>query len=96
MPHVMRPDLHRLAKALRLVGAVLGQREATYLFDGRFAFALQAGWSLVISPDDAQRWRVDACLNGTSRATMWSLVDDRERLVALVASMRDEAAALVA
>lgn len=92
----MKPTLRELAGVLKLVGAVLDRPSVNYRFDGRFAFRLDAGWSLVISADDAGRWRVEVCRGGRVRATMWCLADDRERLAELAAAARDEAVALAA
>jgi hypothetical protein len=92
----MRPSLRQLANALGRVVTRLETPTADYCFEGRFRFALDNGWSLVLSPDDAGRFRLDACLRSRVRATMWCAADDHERLDALVLAARDEAAALVA
>lgn len=92
----MRPTLQQLAAALRTIGATLGARQATYCFDGRFGFTLEAGWTLVISPDDAERFRVEAVFGDRARATMWCVAHDHKRLAELAWAMKCEAAALVA
>lgn len=92
----MKPTLTQLAYAVKVIGFVTGATEATYLFEGRIAVALPAGWSLVISPDDAGRFRLDACRSGRVRATMWCRADDLARLAELAGSAQAEAAALVA
>jgi hypothetical protein len=92
----MRPTLQQLAVALRIVGAAVSARRATYCFDGRFGFTLEAGWTLVISPDDAERFRVEAVLGDRVRATMWCLAHDDERLAELARAMKSEATRLVA
>lgn len=92
----MRPSLHRLASALVLIGQLLDAERAEYCFEGRFRFRLSEDWSLVISADDAGRFRLDACLRSRVRCTLWCLADDRPRLAGLVLSARQEAAALAA
>lgn len=84
----------QLIEGVRTVADMAGAREATYCFEGRFAVQLDAGWSLVVSADDADRFRLDACLSGRRRATMWCLASDRARLADLAVAARDEAAAL--
>lgn len=83
--------MQQLAVALRLLGDVLGASRATYCFDGRFAFSLQGGWKLVISPDDAGRFRLEAVLSDRVRATMWCLAHDHKRLAELVWAAKCEA-----
>ncbi len=92
----MRPTLRELASALVLVADLLGADRADYCFDGRFRFELDGGWSLVISADDAGRFRVEACLRSRVRATLWCPAGDRRRLEALILSAAREAAALAA
>lgn len=91
----MKPNMQVLGRALQLVGFVL-DRPMTYRFDGRFAFELDAGWELSISPDDAGRFRVDARYGQKVRATMWCLAHDTERLAELARAAMYEAAAIAA
>lgn len=91
-----RPTVDQFASALRIVGANLGAGHADYCFEGRFQFPLGNGWSLVISPEDAGRIRLDACLRGRPRATMLCAVSNETRLAELAVAARDEALALVA
>jgi hypothetical protein len=90
------PTIRELADALRLTGDLLGVERADYCFDGRFRFELDGDWSLVISPDSAGRFRLDACCRSRVRATLWCLAGDRARLEILVLSARQEVAALAA
>jgi hypothetical protein len=90
------PTIMQLVAAVRLVGASVGASEAIYCFEGRFAFQLDAGWWLVISPDSAQRFKIEACRGGRVLATMWCLAGDDARLAELASSAAKEAAALVA
>lgn len=92
----MRPSLRTFARTLRLVSGLLDVTEADYCFEGRFRFRLDGGWSLVVSADDAGRFKFEACYRSRVRARMWCLAEDRARLEALVLSARDEAAALAA
>lgn len=92
----MKPAIRQLVAALVLIGSLLDEPTADYCFEGRFRFQLGGDWSLVISADDAGRFKLDACNRSRVRATMWTLADDLERLEALVLSARDEAIALSA
>lgn len=88
--------MRQLASALHCAGALLEVERADYCFEGRFRFDLGDGWSLVISADDAGRFRLDACHLSRVRATLWTLAEDRARLRALVLSARHEVAAIAA
>ncbi len=92
----MRPSTIELAHALRQIGTLLGADRADYRFEGRFSFGLADGWSLVISADDAGRFRLEACRASRVRATLWCRVGDWARLESLVLSAQQEAAALAA
>lgn len=92
----MKPPIRQLARALVLVGRLLDEPKADYCFEGRFRFQLDGEWSLVISADDAGRFKLAACHRSRVRATMWSRADDLERLEALVLGARAEAMALSA
>lgn len=91
-----RATTRQLAHAAKVVGALVGARRATYQCGGRVAVPLESGWSLVLSADDAERVRVDACRSGRVRATMWVLAGDDARLAELASAARSEAAALAA
>lgn len=93
---MQRPSVRELVHGVKLVAGVVGATKATYCFDGRVRVDLAAGWSLVISPDDAGRLRIEAWRSGRARATMWCLAGDDDRLAELAAAARQEAAALVA
>jgi hypothetical protein len=92
----MKPNVRQFAQALLLLGGVLHQSSAIYCAGGRVAFELEAGWVLVLAPDDAARWRLDACHGGVVRATMWCFADDHQRLMRLASSMREQVAARIA
>lgn len=92
----MSPKTGALVRVLSLTARLLDAREADYCFEGRFRFDLGGDWSLVLSADDAGRFRLDACLRSRVRATMWCRWDDEDRLTALVLSASREAAALAA
>jgi hypothetical protein len=90
----MKPTLRELASALRFTAQLLDADYADYCFEGRFRFDLDGDWSLVISPDDAGRFRIEACLRSRVRCTLWCASQDRARLERLVLSAKREAAAL--
>lgn len=83
------------------VDALVTVREALdtghcYLLDRRFWFGLDGAWALVVSPDDAGRFRVSVAHFGRIRASMWSRAGDRDRLADLARAARAEAQALSA
>lgn len=90
------PTTAQTVAALRFASDLIGAREAAHCFGNRFAFALGGGWSLAISADDADRFRLEACYRSRIRATMWCRAADRRRFEALVLGARDEALALTA
>lgn len=90
----MRPTTRQLLLAVQRAGRLLGVDQATYCFEGRFKLDLLGDWSLVISPDDAGRLRLEACACERVRATMWCLATDRERFAELVVGAAAEAALL--
>lgn len=84
----------QLARALKLIGSLLDVEQADYCWEGRFRFPLPGEFSLVISPDDAGRFRLEVSLLSRVVATLWCFADDRRRLEELVLSARHESAAL--
>lgn len=88
-----RPTDRQTIEVLRLVARTMGA-PVTYVYGGRFYFPLDERWALAISPDDAGRFRVEACFGGRPVSTMWSLGIDRERLADLVAAFLAEVDAL--
>lgn len=96
MVRQMKPTTRELGSALALASELLGATRADYCFEGRFRFRLGGGWSLVISADDAGRFRLQACYRSRVRRTLWCLADDRVRLAGLVVAAQQEAAALAA
>jgi hypothetical protein len=91
----MRPTDRDTIEVLRLVARLMGAT-CTYTFAGAFYFPVDDRWSLRVSPDDAGRFRLQACHGGRPVATMWSLGVDRDRLADLVAGFRAEVQALTA
>lgn len=91
-----RATIEQLVHAVKVVAAEVGAEEGIYCFGGRIAVPLGGGWSLAISPDDAERLRIEACFGGCVMASMWSFVGDGVRLAELASSARSEAAALAA
>lgn len=89
-----RPSVKSLVGAARALGAEVGVREATYCFGGRIALELAPDWRLLISPDDAGRFRLEVARSDRVIATMWCLERDRARLAELGRSAKIEAAAL--
>lgn len=77
------PSPCRLARALLLAGALLGDYECFYL-RRRFHFVLSAGWSIAISTESAGRFRVEACQLSRPRNTLWSLDGEDEHLAGAI------------
>lgn len=75
-----------LVDALMVVAETL-DADRCWFYEGRFHFPLADGWSFAISPDDAGRFRCEACRNGRPRDTLWAQVGAHERLAALAAEL---------
>lgn len=95
MRTALRPPDSETIAALRFLSRVLGT-DSAFALDGRFHFPLDGPWSLALSPDDADRFRLGAFYGQTEVATLWCLTGDRRRLADLALGLRDEVAALVA
>lgn len=69
-----------------------------WFYEGVFHLPLdEAGdATLAVSPDSAGRIRIDTCVGGVRRATKWARTGDRARLASIIATARDETAALAA
>lgn len=90
-----RPADRETVAVLQIVALCMGAT-CSYALGGRFHFAVDDRWSLAVSPDDAGRFRLQACYGGRSVATMWCLGVDRDRLADLVAGFLAEVQALTA
>lgn len=71
-----------LAAALQAVAATLSQ-DTCWLYEGRFHFPV-GGLTLAISAESAGRLRLDVCVAGEPRDTLWILAGEHERLTDLV------------
>lgn len=81
------PSSPRVFRALVAVADVLGERFA-YGHEGAYHFTLGVdGWTIALTPESADRFRIEACLYGVSRSTLWSFSDDLDRLAAVVADL---------
>lgn len=76
------PTRAQMASALRIVGRAM-ERPVAWEHEGRFHFSLDGGWTLALSRESAGRVRIEACQSGVARATVWSSVEDYERLALL-------------
>lgn len=88
-----RPTTAETVAALRCLRDALGQDDC-YWSEGRFYFPLASDVALALSPDDAGRFRVEACLGMAPLATMWVLARDLDRLGSVAAALEIEAVAL--
>lgn len=92
MVRLTPPTRIQTARALRTVAEALGEPYA-YRVGARYFFPLGEGWYAAISPDDAGRFRVDACRGTAPVATLWSAAQDHDRLAGLIQGLRDQVAA---
>lgn len=82
-PTAPPPTFVQTVAAVRLVADELGQTTLWH-HEGRFHFEIAPGWTVAISADSGERFRVDACRWGRPRATLHALANDDARLAALV------------
>lgn len=61
-----------------------------WFYRGAFHFALDADWTVAVTPDSLGRVRVDTCHLGVVRDTKWCRDNDTSRLVSIVCESRDE------
>jgi hypothetical protein len=81
------PSVERLRGVLDMVGVLVGHDEC-YAWRRAFHFPFGGGdYTLAISPDSADRIRLDLCLHGVPLASLWSRCDDDVRLARLVAEL---------
>lgn len=90
------PASPRVFRALLAMSATLGQRYA-YAHRGAYHFTTEVdGWTIALTPESADRFRIDACLFSEPRTTLWSFSDDLDRLAAVVLGLAREVRALSA
>jgi hypothetical protein len=82
------PAVDRIESTLRRVAEILGANRC-YLYRGSYHFPLRAGWSIAITPDSANRLRVEACSWSRPVIRYWTLADDEYRLGELVLKFVD-------
>ena len=73
--------------AVEFVAALLGCTRA-YRIGERVHVPLDRGWSVAISADDAGRLRIEGCVRGAPRCTVWTESRDRARLADLARDVR--------
>lgn len=88
----MFPTVREFAAALRLVGRLSDDPHPTYIGCGRFSFTLSPDWRLVISRDEARRFRLDMVNSDRLRDSMWVTALDNQRLADLVRAAESETA----
>lgn len=89
------PSEAQVLRALTAVSRALGERYA-YWHKGAYHFTLAEGWTVALTPESADRFRIDACLYGASRSSLWSFSDDLDRLAAVVLGLAREVRVLSA
>lgn len=80
-----------LRDALTLAGDAL-KLERCWLYRKSFHFPLTQDWSIAITPDTADRLRVEAYhgLRRVPEMTRWVLAGDRTRLIEIVSDLAGE------
>lgn len=87
-----RPDLPATLDALDTIAGILGAN-VCWLFRGGYHFRLPLdGWTLALTPESADRFRVEACYRTRPRSTVWVLAPDVARLACVAREIADEAA----
>lgn len=90
------PSDARVFQALVAVADELGERYA-YWHKGAYHFTLALdGWTIALTPESADRFRIEACRFGVPTSTLWSFSDDLARLAAVVVGLAREVRVLSA
>lgn len=88
-----KPDNERVLAACVFAASVLGV-EVGYRLGRRTYLRAPEGWQVAICGESGNRLRVEAWHGAGRRATVWTQIDDHERLAALLTSMRSEMGAV--
>jgi hypothetical protein len=80
------PSCDRVFEVLVAVGELLGARRC-YGYQRAFHFVLGDGWSIAISPESANRFRISACRWSRPTATFWIFDGENDRLAAVIARL---------
>lgn len=83
-----KPSDAKVFQALLLIADELGERYA-YAHHGRYHFTIAEDWSIALSADSAERFRLDACRRTVPTSTLWTHADDTDRLAGLIVEMRE-------
>lgn len=83
-----KPSDARTFQALVLVASILGHRYA-YWHRGRYHFTIDDEWSVAVSPESGDRFRVEACRYTVPVGRVWSLAGDADRLAGLVIDTKE-------
>lgn len=89
-----RPSFAQTVQAVRLVADEL-DLAVCWLHEGRFHFELADGFTIAISAESGERFRLDACRRGRPAASLFALANDEARLAALVRRLSVDLLALV-
>lgn len=76
------------------VAVFLGAR--CWLHGRRFHFPVADGWTIAVSADSGNRFRLDACRFVRPVSTLWVLAGEDERLAGCVLALRDQIVASAA
>lgn len=87
-----RPTGRQTWETLVWLGELFGTDQC-WLHDGAFHFKVPGDDELTISltPESAQRFKVQSCRLTVPCATVWASVDDRARLAAVILDLNAEA-----
>lgn len=90
-----KPTASQLSRAVLVAASVL-ESDRCWAYGGKVWLRLGGDWHLAISPDDAGRFRLDACKASAISDTLWVLCEDESRLRVLVQEAREAATAVLA
>lgn len=86
-----RPSDERTLGALQAISDEMGE-DTCWLYRGAYHFQLSLpGWTLALTPENGDRFRISACLNTAPRSTVWVLAHDDARLAAVAREIAYEA-----
>lgn len=80
------PTPCELREALVRVSDTLEQPVA-WVHRGRIHFIVADEWTIAVSAESARRLRLDVCHYTCPRATVWTSIDDHDRLCELVTDL---------
>lgn len=84
-----------LGSALKFVGDLVGVN-VCYFHRGSFHFVARDEWTVAVTPESADRFRIDLCHLTRAVDRKWVMATDRARLASLVRDATEHAMSAVA